>query len=166
MSAFALVMIAAPAAAQIGAPAVIPPAPPMRAQSEPTASRDAYRRPSYGWRLPSAWTTPTYYIEDYRAYGLRRPAPGYGWSWYYDDAVLTDRYGRVLDWREDAYREGSAGNDEHEYRDDEGRIYRGGDRGPHWDALPALGPNSYYDEATGEIVRTTTTTRTTPRVCN
>ncbi|MGN5373745.1 glycine zipper 2TM domain-containing protein [Sphingomonas hankookensis] len=32
-------------------------------------------------------------------YGLTRPQPGYGWYRYYDDAVLADRDGRVLDYR-------------------------------------------------------------------
>lgn len=58
-----------------------------------------YRRPVYGYVLPSYWISPSYYIANYGAYGLPRPAAGYGWSRYYDDAVMTDRYGRVYDSR-------------------------------------------------------------------
>ncbi|MCE7797287.1 RcnB family protein [Sphingobium sufflavum] len=60
---------------------------------------NSYRRPATGFTLPSYWINPSYYIADYRGYGLPAPAYGYGWSRYYDDAVLTDRYGRVSDVR-------------------------------------------------------------------
>jgi Nickel/cobalt transporter regulator len=56
-----------------------------------------YRRPSVGYILPSYWTNPGYNIGNYWSYGLSRPSNGYGWSRYYDDAVLTDRSGRVYD---------------------------------------------------------------------
>ncbi|WP_250890032.1 RcnB family protein [Sphingobium nicotianae] len=59
----------------------------------------SYRRPITGFVLPGYWLQPTYYISDYGAYGLPAPAAGYGWSRYYDDAVMTDRYGRVYDSR-------------------------------------------------------------------
>ncbi|HUD93379.1 MAG TPA: RcnB family protein [Sphingobium sp.] len=59
----------------------------------------AYRRPVYGYVLPRYWVSPSYYIANYGAYGLPAPAYGYGWSRYYDDAVMTDRYGRVYDHR-------------------------------------------------------------------
>ena len=60
---------------------------------------NAYRRPAYGYVLPRYWVDPSYYIANYSAYGLPAPAYGYGWSRYYDDAVMTDRYGRVYDHR-------------------------------------------------------------------
>jgi Ni/Co efflux regulator RcnB len=59
----------------------------------------AYRRPAVGFVLPGYWMQPAYYIADYDWYGLPAPAAGYGWSRYYDDAVLTDRYGNVQDVR-------------------------------------------------------------------
>lgn len=59
----------------------------------------AYRRPVYGYVLPRYWVQPSYYIANYSAYGFPAPAAGYGWSRYYDDAVMTDRYGRVYDHR-------------------------------------------------------------------
>jgi hypothetical protein len=58
-----------------------------------------YQRPVYGYVLPRYWVSPSYYIGNYGAYGLPAPAYGYGWSRYYDDAVMTDRYGRVYDHR-------------------------------------------------------------------
>ncbi len=58
-----------------------------------------YRRPVYGYVLPSYWVQPSYYISNYSTYGFPAPQPGYGWSRYYDDAVMTDRYGRVYDSR-------------------------------------------------------------------
>ena len=58
-----------------------------------------YRRPVIGYVLPSYWINPAYRIGNYAAYGLPVPAAGYGWSRYYDDAVMTDRDGRVTDHR-------------------------------------------------------------------
>jgi uncharacterized protein YcfJ/Ni/Co efflux regulator RcnB len=57
----------------------------------------AYVRPFRGFLLPRIWVAPTYYITNWQSFGLARPAQGYGWSRYYDDAVLTDQNGRVYD---------------------------------------------------------------------
>lgn len=62
---------------------------------------NGYQRPVYGYVLPRYWISPNYYVANYGAYGLPAPAHGYGWSRYYDDAVMTDRYGRVYDSRSD-----------------------------------------------------------------
>ena len=59
----------------------------------------AYRRPAVGYVLPRYWVGPAYHIRNYGMYGLPAPASGYGWSRYYDDAVMTDRDGRVHDYR-------------------------------------------------------------------
>jgi len=59
----------------------------------------AYRTPVEGFILPGYWLQPDYDIDDHGAYGLPAPPPGYGWSRYYDDAVLSDQYGKVLDSR-------------------------------------------------------------------
>ncbi len=98
-----------------------------------------YRRPFTGYTLPSYWINPGFYLGNYYTYGLSRPAYGYGWSRYYDDAVLTDRYGRVydsaydVDWdRYDRYDDGLGRSDDYSdsygYRDDgyanDGRGYR------------------------------------------
>jgi len=58
---------------------------------------NAYRRPSRGWIMPSYWISPSFFIDDYGTYGLSTPPQGYSWSRYYDDAVLTDRSGRIYD---------------------------------------------------------------------
>lgn len=57
----------------------------------------AYRHPVRGYVLPGYWINPGFYIGNYAVYGLAAPARGHGWSRYYDDAVLTDRDGRVVD---------------------------------------------------------------------
>jgi hypothetical protein len=107
---------------------------------------NAYRRPFVGYVLPSYWVNPSFYVGNYSTYGFSRPLGGYGWSRYYDDAVLTDRNGRVQDYvegvswdRYDRYDDvGGAGedySDSYGYRDEggrgdgydqDGRNYRGG----------------------------------------
>ena len=58
-------------------------------------------RPAYrGFVLPSYWTNASYAIGNYNAYGLYPPMTGYGWSRYYDDAVLRDQRGYVHDMRQ------------------------------------------------------------------
>ncbi len=58
---------------------------------------NSYRAPARGYVLPSYWINPAFYIGNFGYYGFARPQMGYGWSRYYDDAVLTDRDGRVVD---------------------------------------------------------------------
>ncbi|MET0360661.1 MAG: RcnB family protein [Sphingobium sp.] len=88
---------------------------------------NGYHRPTAGFTLPGYWINPSYYISDYRGYGLPAPAYGYGWSRYYDDAVLTDRYGRVTDvrygydWDRFGGYDDSTYDDGGNYRDDERR---------------------------------------------
>jgi hypothetical protein len=85
----------------------------------------AYRRPVFGYVLPRYWVQPTYFISNWGAYGLPAPRPGYGWSRYYDDAVLTDQYGRVYDSRsglawdqyEGGYDDGAYDDDDYAYED-------------------------------------------------
>lgn len=94
-----------------------------------------YRRPVAGFVLPGFWMQPGYYIADHGYFGLPAPGPGYGWSRYYDDAVLTDRYGTVhdariaYDWdRYGGYDDGPA-RDVDGYRADGGRDDRRTDGG-------------------------------------
>lgn len=87
----------------------------------------AYRRPVYGYMLPRYWIQPSFYISNYATYGLYAPRPGYGWSRYYDDAVLTDRYGRVYDSRSDVHwdrYEGGYDDSDPYYDYDDGRERR------------------------------------------
>jgi Ni/Co efflux regulator RcnB len=58
-----------------------------------------YRMPSRGFTLPTYWIQPSYRISNYPLYGLYAPQTGYGWSRYYDDAVLSDSRGYVQDYR-------------------------------------------------------------------
>lgn len=69
-----------------------------------------YRKPHRGFQLPRTFIQPSFFIGNFGHFGLSRPSRGYGWSRYYDDAVLTDRRGVVhdtrynLDW--DRYNQG------------------------------------------------------------
>ncbi len=92
------------------APPVVRPLPPMPPRNVPPvvmqgqsvqSAANAYRPPHYGFRLPPQWLSAPYFIPNYSLYRLPRPAAGFGWSRYYNDAVLTDSYGRVYDWRSD-----------------------------------------------------------------
>lgn len=66
---------------------------------------NAYRRPHRGWRMPEYWRSPDFRIQNWQMFGLAPPPQGYGWSRYYDDAVLVDFDGQVydsvsgIDWR-------------------------------------------------------------------
>jgi Ni/Co efflux regulator RcnB len=55
----------------------------------------AYRTPVRGFVLPSYWMQPNFYIEDYARFGFAAPQDDFGWSRYYDDAVLTDSTGHL-----------------------------------------------------------------------
>lgn len=58
---------------------------------------NGYRRPSRGWKLPSYWYSPNFFISDYARYRLAVPPAGYVWVRYYNDAVLIDSRRRVAD---------------------------------------------------------------------
>ena len=60
----------------------------------------AYRRPAQGWSLPRYWWAPEFVVVDYWTYDLAEPMRGDRWVRYYDDAVLVDRHGEVIDWVE------------------------------------------------------------------
>ncbi len=93
--------------------------------------RRGYQRPHRGFRLPRTFIQPSFFIANYGNYGLSRPTAGYGWSRYYDDAVLTDRRGVVqqsvnnLDWDRynqgynDGYRAGQATYDTSVFMNDD-----------------------------------------------
>ena len=57
----------------------------------------SYRSPFRGFILPSYWMQPNFYIDDYARYGFAAPQDDFGWSRYFEDAVLTDSTGRVVD---------------------------------------------------------------------
>lgn len=58
---------------------------------------NAYHRPVRGWAMPGYWRSPAWAINDWSFYGLQAPPAGYGWTRYYDDAVLLDDRGFVYD---------------------------------------------------------------------
>lgn len=93
-----------------GAGRVLPPRGPFIRPAGRGQAR--YVVPSYGYQLPRTWMAPTYLIADWRAYGLARPAQGFGWSRYYDGAVLTDQWGRVYDWQDDMRWDGDDGDND------------------------------------------------------
>ncbi len=110
LSGFALpVRAAGEPAARSAPPKMAPPSPRVahrwgprtggqwRAGHDAPGGWSAYRRPVRGYALPQYWLQPSFFIADYGVYGLPTPDYGYGWSRYYDDAVLTDQYGRVYD---------------------------------------------------------------------
>ncbi len=70
--------------------------PPMAPMATGPNRRLDYQRPSYGFQLPQTWMSAEHAVN-YREHGLDRPAPGFGWSRYYNDMVLTDQWGRVYD---------------------------------------------------------------------
>lgn len=89
-----------------------------------------YRPAARGYVLPRYWINPGFYIGNFSRYGFSTPRSGYGWSRYYDDAVMTDRSGRVydsvrgVDWdRYDRYDDQSEDySDSYGYRDDGVRV--------------------------------------------
>ena len=95
---------------------------------------NAYRPAFRGYVLPSYWTQPNFAISDYSRFGFAQPQIGFGWSRYYDDAVLSDRSGRVFDtirnvnW--DRFDQGSEIGDYNEsygYNDNERRGFDSSD---------------------------------------
>lgn len=132
----------------------------------------AYRRPVVGYVLPPYWISPSYRIGNYGAYGLPAPADGYGWSRYYDDAVMIDGDGRVkerrdgVDWdRSDALPPPGVGYDDdvttpeapkqlHEdrFEGEDHRSYGADYDAPHYAAVPIV----RHQDGPGQRVVTTT----------
>lgn len=59
----------------------------------------SYRAPYRGYVLPRYWVAPRFYVSDWNTYGFAAPGAGQYWSRYYDDAVLIDGRGQVVDTR-------------------------------------------------------------------
>lgn len=131
---------------------------------------NAYRRPHRGWVVPNYWISPRFYISDWQGYGLSQPPYGYNWLRYYDDAVLIDARGRVIDaapaigWDDDYGDPGFAHGADGPWHDGSWQ-----DRGPRIEHHgPGPAPSVYYgpNGATTIVIRTepsvaTTTTTTT-----
>src|SRR3546814_12925302 len=71
---------------------VSPPAAPVVARSQ---------RVERGAMMPPYWMAPQFHVRDWDVYGFAPPAPDQRWIRYYDEALLLDRYGRVIDVRSD-----------------------------------------------------------------
>jgi Ni/Co efflux regulator RcnB len=108
---------------------------------------NAYRRPHRGWTLPSYWIAPSFFINDWGTYGLSTPPQGYSWSRYYDDAVLMDQRGRVMDsvsgidW--DSYDDGYGGDGGYAVAGDGYAAAAGGGGGGGYGARYAPPPAQY-----------------------
>ncbi len=135
-----------------------------------------YTRVEPGHRIPGYWMDPRFEIHDHGRYGLYQPMYGGRWLRYYDDALLVDPYGQVIDgeygiaWDQHGpdWRHDDRGIPEHsgvdeDYVDD--RDYAHGD-----DDYDAYGERQYpsaYDHRpsqAGPIVITETTVTTAPTV--
>lgn len=58
-----------------------------------------YRMIRRGGFVPIYWASPRYGISNYGMYGFGQPIGGARWVRYYDDALMVDRTGRVIDGR-------------------------------------------------------------------
>jgi hypothetical protein len=52
-----------------------------------------------GWKVPGRFRDRSFFVADWRGWGFGEPGPGMGWIRYYDDALLVDAGGRVVDCR-------------------------------------------------------------------
>lgn len=81
-----------------------------------------------GGMLPPHFRTPQFFVQDWGAFGFPAPMPGGHWVRYYDDALLIDRDGRVMDSRHDWDWEGGGDRMAH-HEDHDGDRDHGGDDG-------------------------------------
>lgn len=97
-----------------------------------------------GGMLPPFFMGPQFIVHDWRMFGFPAPMPGGHWVRYYDDALLVDRDGRVMDGRYgwDWDRRGDGHDDDRHHGDDDGewaedgpgmRHHGGGDMRRHGD---------------------------------
>jgi Ni/Co efflux regulator RcnB len=118
---------------------------------------DVYRRPHRGFILPRYWVQPTFYLYNFRNYGLSQPTSGYYWSRYYDDAVLTDSRGYVQDYRSDIDWNNSPDRTDDYREPDYGPSIRPDGKAYDWNdgvafAAPDGSSYSYDGEWEGEYV--------------
>jgi hypothetical protein len=83
-----------------------------------------------GGILPPFFMGPQFFVEDWQSFGFPAPLPGGHWVRYYDDALMVDRDGRVMDGRYgwDWDRHGDGGDYADQGYDDD-RGYDGDDYG-------------------------------------
>lgn len=63
------------------------------------AWRGRYNRVGRGYVVPGYLRAPNFVVPDWWSYGLAQPGFGQSWVRYYDDALLVDGRGRVIDSR-------------------------------------------------------------------
>jgi Ni/Co efflux regulator RcnB len=136
---------------------------------------DGDRQPSNharGGTMPRFWFDPRYQVHNWQDYGLARPGDRERWVRNYDDAVLIDQDGRVIDTAE-AIDWDSFGDDRYAARD--GAYGYQGDQGYQGDRACCgqswqqgwqggtyyAAPGSTITIQSGGAVTTTTTTTTT-----
>lgn len=134
-----------------------------------------YARIERGGRVPGHWMDPRFHVRDFGRYGFYQPMWGGRWIRYYDDALLVDPYGQVIDgqwgmkWDEYAgdWRRGPDGIPEYVGTGD----YVPGDadyaavRGPHgYGSAPGYGYGGYAYPGAGAITIVETVTTTAPTV--
>jgi hypothetical protein len=66
----------------------------------PRMDHHGYHEPRRGAGIGDIWRDPAYAVNDWQAWGLTPPGPGMHWLRYYDDAVLVDGSGHVVDSRQ------------------------------------------------------------------
>ena len=144
-----------------------------------------WQRFGRGHIVPPHFRSPQFFVHNWHSFGWPAPMPGGQWIRYYDDALLIDRAGRVMDSRygwdwdrrggrgryDDRYEDDYGYEDEHYGRGedygyddyDDGRGHRG--RGPvvrHMPPHPGYGYGAGC--GCGPVVITETTTTTAPVV--
>jgi hypothetical protein len=84
-----------------GAPMAMAPPPGAWHGSAPQwhGGRGDYHHAVRGWRVPKHYRDRGYVVADWRGWGFGQPGPGMNWIRYYDDALLIDADGRVVDCR-------------------------------------------------------------------
>jgi Ni/Co efflux regulator RcnB len=147
---------------------------PMNSVAAHHGGHGRYSRIEPGHRVPGYWMDRRFGIQDYGRYGLYQPMYGGRWVRYYDDALLVDPYGQVIDgeygmrwdqhgrdWRHDERGIPEYAGTDGYYPDDEDYAL-GEDDYEHG----GYGPQGYGHHApqVGPIVITTTTVTTAPTV--
>ena len=128
-----------------------------------------YTRIERGHHVPGSWMHPRFHIQDYGRYGFYQPMYGGRWIRYYDDALLIDPHGQVID--------GEWGMNWNDYgpdwRHDESGIPEYAGVGDHHAVDEGYGDEGYeygqdgcgyHSPQAGAIVITETVTTTPPTV--
>lgn len=114
----------------------------------------SYIRPFIGFRLPTFWISPTYFVPNYRIYNLSTPTNGLVWSRYYNDAVLRDQRGFVQQTVPNVQWQGGnfpLSNNGAQNMPIEGQVY-GWSEGANVGGTPGAQTGTYQGQWTGNYV--------------